>query len=147
METIHVTFDELIRQMAPVYSSSVPAPNLLTPGTISSGLVPNPTPATPYVPPTRHELEILFQPVFDEYFKPTSVVHLVPPVPTAQVPVNHSGPSGVAADHSFEVNPFPLADHEPFVNVFAPDPSFEASLSREISIAEPNQTIQPYEHL
>ncbi|GKA39179.1 hypothetical protein Tco_0731730 [Tanacetum coccineum] len=41
METIHVTFDELTEQTAPVHSSSGPAPNLLTPGPISSGLVPN----------------------------------------------------------------------------------------------------------
>ncbi|GJX08765.1 retrovirus-related pol polyprotein from transposon TNT 1-94 [Tanacetum coccineum] len=36
METIHVTFDELTGQTAPVHSSSGPAPNLLTPGPISS---------------------------------------------------------------------------------------------------------------
>ncbi|GKA85738.1 integrase, catalytic region, zinc finger, CCHC-type containing protein [Tanacetum coccineum] len=175
METIHVTFDELTGKMAHVHSSSRPAHNLLTPGPTSSGLVPNPTPAAPYVPPTRNELEILFQPMFDEYFEPTSVVRLVPPVLAAQVLVNHSSLSvsislnqdapsgshspssldhqfslvhqGVAADHSFEVNPFALADHEPFVNVFAPDPSSEASSSGEISIAEPNQTTQPHEHL
>ncbi|GJZ06430.1 integrase, catalytic region, zinc finger, CCHC-type containing protein [Tanacetum coccineum] len=51
METIHVTFDELIEQTAPVHSSSGPAPNLLTPGPRSSRLVPNYAPAIPYVPP------------------------------------------------------------------------------------------------
>ncbi|GJT77480.1 retrovirus-related pol polyprotein from transposon TNT 1-94 [Tanacetum coccineum] len=40
-----------------------PTPNLLTPGPISLGLVPNPLPAAPYVPPTNKELEILFQPM------------------------------------------------------------------------------------
>ncbi|GJV13553.1 retrovirus-related pol polyprotein from transposon TNT 1-94 [Tanacetum coccineum] len=53
METIHVTFDELTGQTAPVHSSSGPAPNLLTPGPISSGLVPTSAPAIPYVPPTN----------------------------------------------------------------------------------------------
>ncbi|GJU33362.1 retrovirus-related pol polyprotein from transposon TNT 1-94, partial [Tanacetum coccineum] len=53
METIHVTFDELTGQTAPIHSSLGPAPNLLTPGPISSGLVPNPPPAVPYVPPTN----------------------------------------------------------------------------------------------
>ncbi|GJU89244.1 retrovirus-related pol polyprotein from transposon TNT 1-94 [Tanacetum coccineum] len=48
METIHVTFDELTGQTAPVLSSPRPAPNLLMPGPISSGLVPNPSPAIPY---------------------------------------------------------------------------------------------------
>nr|GFA02493.1 integrase, catalytic region, zinc finger, CCHC-type, peptidase aspartic, catalytic [Tanacetum cinerariifolium] len=47
-----------------------PAPTFLMPGQISSGLVPNPVPATPYAPPTNKELEILFQPMFDEYLEP-----------------------------------------------------------------------------
>ncbi|GKE57343.1 hypothetical protein Tco_1496528 [Tanacetum coccineum] len=73
METIHVQFDELTEQMAPVQSSSEPAPNLLTPRPISSGLVPNPPPAIPYVPPTNKEFEMLFQPMFDEYFNPLGI--------------------------------------------------------------------------
>ncbi|GKF77144.1 hypothetical protein Tco_0229614, partial [Tanacetum coccineum] len=60
---------------------------------ISSGLVPNPPPAAPYVPPTNKELEILFQPMFDEYFESSTVDHLVPPAPAAQVLVNPTGPS------------------------------------------------------
>ncbi|GJZ73829.1 retrovirus-related pol polyprotein from transposon TNT 1-94 [Tanacetum coccineum] len=60
METIHVTFDELTEQMAPVQFSSGPAPILLTPGPISSGLVPNPAPAIPFAPPTNKDLEMLF---------------------------------------------------------------------------------------
>ncbi|GJZ15037.1 retrovirus-related pol polyprotein from transposon TNT 1-94 [Tanacetum coccineum] len=71
-----------------------PAPNLLTPRPISSGLVPNPSPAAPYVPPTNKELEILFQPIFDEYFESSTVDRLVPPAPAAQAPVNPTGPSG-----------------------------------------------------
>nr|GFA81370.1 retrovirus-related Pol polyprotein from transposon TNT 1-94 [Tanacetum cinerariifolium] len=47
-----------------------PAPTFLTPRQISSGLVPNPVPATPYAPPTNKELEILFQPMFNEYLEP-----------------------------------------------------------------------------
>ncbi|GJT08351.1 retrovirus-related pol polyprotein from transposon TNT 1-94 [Tanacetum coccineum] len=73
MKTIQVQFDELTEHMAPVQSSLRPAPNLLTPGPISSGLVPNPAPAIPYVPPTNKELEMLFQPMFDEYFNPPGI--------------------------------------------------------------------------
>nr|GEW71725.1 copia protein [Tanacetum cinerariifolium] len=68
IETVHVTFNELTGQMVPVQTSPGPAPNLLMLGPISSVLVPNPAPAIPYVPPTKKELEILFQPMFDEYF-------------------------------------------------------------------------------
>nr|GEZ72763.1 hypothetical protein [Tanacetum cinerariifolium] len=70
METIHVQFDELTEPMASVHLDTGPAPNFLTPGHISSGLVLNPVPATPYTPPTNKELEILFQPMFDEYLEP-----------------------------------------------------------------------------
>nr|GEV60316.1 integrase, catalytic region, zinc finger, CCHC-type, peptidase aspartic, catalytic [Tanacetum cinerariifolium] len=60
METIHVQFDELTASMAFVHLSTRPAPIFLTPGQISSWLVPNPVPAAPYVPPTNKDLEILF---------------------------------------------------------------------------------------
>ncbi|GJS40812.1 retrovirus-related pol polyprotein from transposon TNT 1-94 [Tanacetum coccineum] len=79
METIHVTFDELIEQTALVHSSSGPAPNLLTLEPISSRLVPNSAPAIPYVPPTNKDLELLFQPMFDEYFETPTVLSKVEP--------------------------------------------------------------------
>ncbi|GJR04496.1 retrovirus-related pol polyprotein from transposon TNT 1-94 [Tanacetum coccineum] len=144
METIHVTFDELTEQTAPVHSSSGPNPNLLTPGPISSGLVPNSAPAIPYVPPTNKDLELLFQPMFDEYFETLTGDHQMPHVPAVPPPIIPTGPSvsisfdhdapsgshspsslapqsssvhhGVATEHSFEVNPFAETDHEPFVN-------------------------------
>ncbi|GKG51574.1 hypothetical protein Tco_0541958, partial [Tanacetum coccineum] len=51
----------------------------MTPGTISSGLMQNPPSTTPYVPPTKNDWDLLFQPMFDEYFNPPlSVVSLVP---------------------------------------------------------------------
>ncbi|GJY29948.1 retrovirus-related pol polyprotein from transposon TNT 1-94 [Tanacetum coccineum] len=174
METIHVIFNELTEQMAPVQSSQGPAPNLLTPGPISSGLVPNPAPAIPYVPPTNKELEMFFQPMFDEYFNPPGIRQ--DPIPNVvQDPVITTGPSvsisvdldapsrshisssldhhsssvhhGVAGEQYAEVNPFAAADPEPFVNVFAPDPTSAASSSGEIMIPEPNQSTQPHEHI
>ncbi|GJT64804.1 retrovirus-related pol polyprotein from transposon TNT 1-94 [Tanacetum coccineum] len=51
---------------------------LMTPGTISSGLAQNPSSSTAYVPPTKKYWDILFQPMFDEYFQPSpSVVSCV----------------------------------------------------------------------
>ncbi|GKE84135.1 retrovirus-related pol polyprotein from transposon TNT 1-94 [Tanacetum coccineum] len=85
METIYVQFDELTGQMAHVHISLGPDPILMTPGQISSGLVPNPVPTAPYVPPTNKDLEILFQPMFDEYFEPPSVERPVPPALAVQV--------------------------------------------------------------
>ncbi|GKD42689.1 hypothetical protein Tco_1267334 [Tanacetum coccineum] len=53
----------------------------MTPATISSGLVPNPPPSTPFVPPSRTDWDMLFQPLFDELLNPPpSVDHPAPEV-------------------------------------------------------------------
>ncbi|GJR87867.1 retrovirus-related pol polyprotein from transposon TNT 1-94 [Tanacetum coccineum] len=65
IETIHVDFDELT-VMASEHSSSGPTLHEMTPAIISSGLMPNPPPSTPFVPPSRTDWDILFQPMFDE---------------------------------------------------------------------------------
>ncbi|GKD24194.1 retrovirus-related pol polyprotein from transposon TNT 1-94, partial [Tanacetum coccineum] len=97
-----------------------------------------------------------FQPMFDEYLKPPHVERQVSPASAVPVPVNlagtpssttidqdapspsHSSPSlalqspssqqGVTAGSIFiKDNPFAPVDNDPFVNVFAPKPSSEAS--------------------
>nr|GEY60414.1 hypothetical protein [Tanacetum cinerariifolium] len=47
-----------------------PALNEMTPATISSGLVQKPSSSTPYVPPSRNDWDLLFQPLFDELLTP-----------------------------------------------------------------------------
>nr|GEY49915.1 Gag-Pol polyprotein [Tanacetum cinerariifolium] len=162
METIHVQFDELTKPMAPVHLGTRLAPNFLTPGQISSGLVPNPVPATPYVPPTNKDLEILFQLMFDEYLETPRVERPVPPAQAAQAPVNSAGtpssttinqdapspsisPSslvlqshnihqGIAAKPTYmEDHHVVPVDNNPFENVFASKPHSEASSSVDIS--------------
>nr|GEX35417.1 copia protein [Tanacetum cinerariifolium] len=127
-------------------------------GNISSGLVPNPVPAAHYVPPTNKDLEILFQPMFNEYLEPPHVERLVYPTPAVQALVNsastpssttidqdapspsispsssalqsHSIHQGIVAESTFiEDNPIPPVDNHPFINVFAPKPSSDASSS------------------
>ncbi|GKF06296.1 retrovirus-related pol polyprotein from transposon TNT 1-94, partial [Tanacetum coccineum] len=73
IETIHVDFDELTAMASKQFSSG-PGPKLLTPGTISSGLVPSIPSSTSYVPPTKNDWEILFQLMFDEYLNPPPCV-------------------------------------------------------------------------
>ncbi|GJR10651.1 retrovirus-related pol polyprotein from transposon TNT 1-94 [Tanacetum coccineum] len=140
-----------------------PAPNLLTPGPISSGLIPNPAPAIPYAPPTNKELEMLFQPMFDEYFNPPGIRQnpipnvaqdtVIPTGPSVSIAIDLDAPSGshtsspldhhsssvhhgLAGEPYAEVNPFAAADPEPFVNVFTPDYNSEPSSSGEINIPE-----------
>ncbi|GJX68717.1 retrovirus-related pol polyprotein from transposon TNT 1-94 [Tanacetum coccineum] len=138
-----------------------PVPTFLTPGQISLGLVPNLVLAVPYVPPTNKELEILFQLMFDEYLeppcidKPVSLASIVPiPVNSAGTPssttIDQDAPSpshspsslaipslslhqGVAAESLLlEDNPFAPVDNDPFINIFAPEPTSKASLSEDV---------------
>nr|GEX75617.1 Gag-Pol polyprotein [Tanacetum cinerariifolium] len=118
-------------------------------------------PTTPYVPPTNKDLEILFQPMFDEYLEPSRVERPGFSAPAVQVLVNSAGtpssttidqdaPSlshsplsstiqspnshqGVAAGSTIiEDNPFAPAVNNPFINVFAPEPSSKASSSGDV---------------
>ncbi|GKC52257.1 hypothetical protein Tco_1075002, partial [Tanacetum coccineum] len=85
IETIHVDFDELTA-MASEHSSSGPALHEMTPVTISSGLVPNPPSSTPFVPPSRSDWDLLFQPMFDESLNPPPYVDLQAPEVIAPIP-------------------------------------------------------------
>ncbi|GJW41293.1 retrovirus-related pol polyprotein from transposon TNT 1-94 [Tanacetum coccineum] len=84
IETIHVDFDELI-VMASEHSSLEPALHEMTLVTISSGLVQNPPPSTPFVPHLRTDWDILFQPLFDEVLHPLSSVDQ--PTPEVIAPI------------------------------------------------------------
>ncbi|GKB47484.1 retrovirus-related pol polyprotein from transposon TNT 1-94 [Tanacetum coccineum] len=83
IETIHVTFDELTTMAFEQFSSG-PGLHSLTPATSSSGLVPNIVSQQPCIPPLIDDWDRLFQPMFDEYFTPLSIV--VSPVQEAAAP-------------------------------------------------------------
>nr|GEY71911.1 integrase, catalytic region, zinc finger, CCHC-type, peptidase aspartic, catalytic [Tanacetum cinerariifolium] len=176
METIHVQFDELTEPMAPMHLATGPAFNFLMPGHISSGLVPNSVPATPYAPPTNKELEILFQLMFDKYLEPPRAERPVSPAQAEQALVNSAGtpssttidqdaptpsisPSssalqshslhqGVAAEPNFmEDHTIAPVDNNPFVNVFALEPQSKASTSGDISSTKSPYVSQTLHHL
>nr|GEW21301.1 retrovirus-related Pol polyprotein from transposon TNT 1-94 [Tanacetum cinerariifolium] len=146
------------------------------PGQISSSLVPNPVLATPYAPPTNKELEILFQPMFDEYLEPPRAERPVPPAQVGEAPVNSAGtpssttidqdapspsisPSssalqshrlhqGVAAEPTYmEDHHVAPVDNNPFVNVFASEPHSEASSSGDINSTESTYVSQTLHYL
>ncbi|GJT65370.1 retrovirus-related pol polyprotein from transposon TNT 1-94 [Tanacetum coccineum] len=73
IETIHVDFDELTA-MASEQSSLEPVLHDMTLATPSLGLVLNPSLFAPFVPPWRHEWDLVFQPLFDEFFSPPDSV-------------------------------------------------------------------------
>ncbi|GJY89769.1 retrovirus-related pol polyprotein from transposon TNT 1-94 [Tanacetum coccineum] len=175
METIHVTFDELLQTMAPVHISSGPEPMSMTPGQFSSGLIPNQVNATNYVLPTDKDLELLFQPMFDEYFEVTRVDA---PVPSATAVNAHVVPQGTSVTTTFaqdapstsfspsssgiqppviqhdvaigptnEDTPITQATLHPSNNPVTGEPGSAQSSSGDVSIAEPNQVTQPPDHL
>nr|GEX47394.1 retrovirus-related Pol polyprotein from transposon TNT 1-94 [Tanacetum cinerariifolium] len=87
--------------MASEQSSSGPAIHEMTHATISLRLVPNPTSSKPFVPPSRTDWDMLFQPLFDELLNPPSsvdhpapevialIVKVVAPEPAASIDDNH----------------------------------------------------------
>ncbi|GJT02081.1 retrovirus-related pol polyprotein from transposon TNT 1-94 [Tanacetum coccineum] len=63
------------------------------------GLVPNPLPSAPFIPPSRHEWDLMFQPVFDEFFSPPASVASLVPIEEAPTPVESTGsPSSTTVD-------------------------------------------------
>ncbi|GKB95244.1 retrovirus-related pol polyprotein from transposon TNT 1-94 [Tanacetum coccineum] len=63
------------------------------------GLVLNPPHSAPFVPPSRHEWDLMFQPVFDEFFSPPANIASLIPIEEAPAPVESIGsPSSTTVD-------------------------------------------------
>nr|GEX35823.1 hypothetical protein [Tanacetum cinerariifolium] len=83
-----------------------PALHEMTPATISSGLVPNPTSLTPFVPPSRTDWDLLFQPLFDELLTPPprvdhptpKVIALIAEVVAPELSASTGSPSSTTVD-------------------------------------------------
>ncbi|GJS96490.1 retrovirus-related pol polyprotein from transposon TNT 1-94 [Tanacetum coccineum] len=83
METIHVTFDELIAMASEQFCSGRGL-QVMTPTTSSSGLIPNHVPQQPFNPPNIYDWDYLFQHMFNEYFNPPQSA--ISPIPVATAP-------------------------------------------------------------
>ncbi|GKA91940.1 retrovirus-related pol polyprotein from transposon TNT 1-94 [Tanacetum coccineum] len=68
---------------------------------------------------------------FDEYMEPPHVERPVSPAPAVSVPVNSAADSTLMED-----NPFAPVDIHPFINVFAPEPSSDASSSGDLTMQD-----------
>nr|GEZ42920.1 retrovirus-related Pol polyprotein from transposon TNT 1-94 [Tanacetum cinerariifolium] len=131
IETIHIQFDDLSKPMAPVQLSTGPAPAFLTPGQISLGLVPNLT----GLPCSNSSV-----PVNSASTPSSTAIDQDAPLPshslsssTLQSLFLHQG---VTAESSLMVeNPFAPVDKDPFINIFAPEPTYAASSSEDASSA------------
>ncbi|GJU28036.1 retrovirus-related pol polyprotein from transposon TNT 1-94 [Tanacetum coccineum] len=82
---------EQLTAMASEQSSLEPVLHEMTPATPNSGLIPNPPPSAPFLPPSRHEWDLVFQPVFVEFFFPPASVASPVHVEEAPAPVESTG--------------------------------------------------------
>ncbi|GJU84672.1 hypothetical protein Tco_1292218 [Tanacetum coccineum] len=129
-----------------------PAPYISDAGKISSGLCTNLWYMQHLMYPNNlqgGDLVLLFQSMFDEYLEPPRVERPVSSAPAVPVLVNSGGCSCPCGSSSIinKDNPFAHVDNNPFVNVFAPEPSSEASSSGDVSLAESTHVSQPHHHL
>ncbi|GJX60804.1 putative ribonuclease H-like domain-containing protein [Tanacetum coccineum] len=159
METIHVTFDEMDQTMAPVRISSGPVPVIMTPGQLKSGLA-----------PTDKELEMLFQPMFDEHLEQSRVdepvpsatevnAQVVPPSTSLSTTIAQDAPSTSASsstsDSHLPVQHQEIPEDTPIIhdvphpshNLVTGDPGSAQSSSGNVNAAEPNQVNYPPDHI
>ncbi|GKF78098.1 retrovirus-related pol polyprotein from transposon TNT 1-94, partial [Tanacetum coccineum] len=107
MEIIHVTFDEMHQTMALVRMSLGPEPIIMTPGQLKSGLA-----------PTNKELEMLFQPIFDEHLEQSRVnepISSTTEINTQVVPPGTSLSTTIAQDASSTSASSTTSDIHPLV--------------------------------
>ncbi|GKA59446.1 retrovirus-related pol polyprotein from transposon TNT 1-94 [Tanacetum coccineum] len=133
----NLDFDKLTA-MASEHSSSGPALHEMTPATISSGLVPNPPPSTPFVPPSRTDWDILFQLLFDELLNPPPSVdfpapEVIAPIDEVVAPepvVSTGSPSSTTVDQDA---PLPIAHmgNDPYFGIPIPKVSSDQSSSSD----------------
>ncbi|GJU06206.1 putative ribonuclease H-like domain-containing protein [Tanacetum coccineum] len=164
METIHVTFDEMHQSMAPARMSSGPEPFIMTPGQLKSGLA-----------PTDKELEMLFQPMFDEHLEQSRVnepvpsateinAQVVPPGTSLSTTIAQDAPSTSASSSTSDIH-HPVQHQEiteepthedtpinhdvlhPSHNLVTGDPGSAQSSSGNVNSAEPIQVNYPPDHL
>ncbi|GKC99983.1 retrovirus-related pol polyprotein from transposon TNT 1-94, partial [Tanacetum coccineum] len=166
----NLDFDELTA-MASEHSNSGPTLYEMTPTIISSGLVLNPPPSTLFVPPSRFDWDILFQPLFDELHTPSPNVDLPAPEVIALIvevvapePADSTGsPSSTTVDQDAPsssnsqsitktqslviFNDVEDIDNDPFFGIPIPEHDYEASSSSDV-IPTVVHTATPYsEHV
>ncbi|GJY53087.1 retrovirus-related pol polyprotein from transposon TNT 1-94 [Tanacetum coccineum] len=142
IETIHIQFDELSEPMAPVQLNTGPTPMFLMPGLIKPPRVERPISPAPTVPVPVNSIGTPSSTTIDQ--DAPSPSHLS----SSSALQSLSSHQGVAAGSTIiKANPFAHVDNDPFVNVFAPEPSFEASSSRDVSSVKSTHVTQQHHHL
>ncbi|GJT51355.1 retrovirus-related pol polyprotein from transposon TNT 1-94 [Tanacetum coccineum] len=146
IETIHIDFDKLT-VMASEQFSSRPEPQLLTPGTISLGLVLNPPSPTLIASPVP---VVVAQVPVDLTSTPSSTTNdqNAPSPSTSKIHQETQSlvlPFGVEEEyHDIEVAHL---DNDPFFGAPIPKPNSKESSSRDVILTNVHSVNQPPEHL
>ncbi|GJR32178.1 retrovirus-related pol polyprotein from transposon TNT 1-94 [Tanacetum coccineum] len=154
--------DESIIYEVPVRISSGPEPIMMTPGQLKTGIA-----------PTDKELEMLFQPMFDEQLEQSRVnepvpsateinAQVVPPGTSLSTTIAQDAPSTSASSSTSGIH-LPVQHQEiaeepiqeeiihdvlhPSHNLVTGDPGSAQSSSGNVNAAEPNQVNYPPDHL
>ncbi|GKE82410.1 putative ribonuclease H-like domain-containing protein, partial [Tanacetum coccineum] len=154
IETIHADFDELTSMDFEQFSSG-PRPRLLTPGTISSGLMPDiPSSTTYYLnPPPSVDLQVsaVIAPeptvstdtpsstIIDQDSPSTSTSQTHPETPSLVIPLDVE-----EADHDIEVAHI---DNNPSVEFPIPEPNSEESSTQVVIPNHVHSINQPPKHI
>nr|GEV60623.1 retrovirus-related Pol polyprotein from transposon TNT 1-94 [Tanacetum cinerariifolium] len=145
---LNFDFDELTK-MASEHNSSEPALHEMTPATISSGLVPNPPSSKLFVPPSRTDWDLLFQPLFDESLTPLPSVDFPAPEVIASI-AEVVAPEPTASTDVARMNndPFFGVEESPKTLTFRDDPlheSLQEDSTSQGSSSNIRQTYTPFE--
>nr|GEY40732.1 hypothetical protein [Tanacetum cinerariifolium] len=109
----------------------------------SLGIVPNPPSLTPYVPPIKKEWDILFQPMFDEYFNPPPSVAYPVPAVVAPKPADLTG----TPSSTIIYQDAPSSNNDLFFGVPLLKPNSEESSSSNVIPTNVHSVNQPPKHL
>ncbi|GJR54957.1 integrase, catalytic region, zinc finger, CCHC-type containing protein [Tanacetum coccineum] len=139
-ETIHVTFGELIAMASEQFSSGHGLQGM-TPATSSTGLDSNPVSQQPCLPPIRDDWDQLFQPMFDEYFNPSTIVVSLD-APSTSIPSSQEQEHSPIISQGFEESPKTLTFHDDPLNESPNEDSTSQGSSSNI-----RQIHTPFEHL
>nr|GEU61335.1 hypothetical protein [Tanacetum cinerariifolium] len=166
VETIHVDFDKLTT-MAFEQSSSGPALNEMSPAIISSRLMQKSSSSTPYVPPSRNDWDLLFQPMSDELLNPSPsvdhqapevialIVEVIPPVQAdstgspSSTTVDQDAPSPSKSHTTLETQSSVIPqdvkedNHDIEVAHMGNDPLFGVTIP-EVTSAQSSSTVSPH---
>nr|GEU87215.1 uncharacterized mitochondrial protein AtMg00810-like [Tanacetum cinerariifolium] len=139
-ELLHDKLPEL--SFFPCICSLEPALYEMTPATINSGIVPKPSPSTPFVPPSRTDCDILFQPLFDELLNPHPSIDLpAPEVIALNAEVVSPEPVESAMDRLDVIRIFLTFDTHMNMIIYQMDVKtrfFNGILREEVYVSQPN---------